>query len=69
MADARLARKLEDLKDALVRPGSPGPTLAVVVERMGLAAATVTPATEASTRTRVALAEAYERMTGEQAPF
>lgn len=65
-AAARLAEA--EVAQAAGREPS-GASLVVVTERLGHAAASVTPPTTASQRAREALAAAYERMTAEPAPF
>jgi len=65
-AEARLAEA--EAAQAAGREPS-GASLVVVTERLGHAAASVRPPTPASQRARDALAAAYERSTGESAPF
>ena len=65
-AAARLA-EAEAAQSAGREPS--GASLVVVTERLGHAAASVTPPTPASQRAREALAAAYERVTAEPAPF
>lgn len=62
----RLRRAIEHLGDAMAGDLPTGPTPEVVMERMGQAAVAVQPPTEASTRVRKALADAYARHTGDE---
>mgnify|MGYP000986080275 CR=1 FL=1 len=62
------AERLAEAAQAAGREPS-GASLVVVTERLGHAAAVVTPPTIASQRARDALAAAYERMTAEPALF
>ena len=68
-----LAAPAERLAEAETAPAAgrepSGASLVVVTERLGHAAASVTPPTIASQRARDALAAAYERLTAEPAPF
>jgi len=65
----RIARSLNALAEASATNTAQGPSLEVIVERMGQAAADVTPQTDASRRTRAALAALYDRLTGDRASF
>lgn len=67
---AAAAARLAEAEAALAAGREPsGASLVVVTERLGHAAASVTPPTQASRRARDALAAAYERSTAEPAPF
>lgn len=67
---AAAAARLAEAEAAQAAGGEPsGASLVVVTERLGHAAASVTPPTSASQRARDALAAAYERSTAEPAPF
>lgn len=67
---AAAAARLAEAETAQAAGREPsGASLVVVTERLGHAAASVTPPTPASQRTRDALAAAYERVTTDPPPF
>lgn len=64
-----LGRLAEAFAKPAPSPEETGPTIAVVTEQLGNSAANVSPATDASRRTRDYLADFYQRLTEQPAPF